>query len=377
MAVPDWPNTYGYNMFFFPVSQWVGGIFYEHSHRLVASAVGLMTSVMALGLYGRKARPLMRWLGVLLLCGAAAILVLFASRWTDAVVIGLTGLAMFGASFVWPSTDPAPKWLRRLGLAAFFLVVTQGVLGGLRVTEMMDELGIFHGTLAQVFFCLICAMALFTSPFWRRAQGEQGAEAPIPPVPSRVVWLFSAATLVIFVQLAIGATMRHQHAGLAIPDFPLAYGRLWPATDSAAIETYNRQRLEILAVKPITAAHVILQMVHRITAAVISFLVIACAISAWRKLGRQHLLTRLGITWCLMIFAQVLLGAATVWSNKAADFATAHVILGALSLALGAIACIVALRFRNPARRGAELTTPTAVPGAPFARQQSSGAGTG
>ena len=48
MAVPDWPNTYGYNMFFFPLSRWVGGIFYEHSHRLLASAVGLMTAVLAL-----------------------------------------------------------------------------------------------------------------------------------------------------------------------------------------------------------------------------------------------------------------------------------------------------------------------------------------
>src|SRR6516164_10283228 len=59
MAVPDWPNTYGYNMFLFPVSKWVGGVFYEHSHRLSASAVGLLTTVLALWLYGRNARPLM------------------------------------------------------------------------------------------------------------------------------------------------------------------------------------------------------------------------------------------------------------------------------------------------------------------------------
>ena len=67
MAVPDWPNTYGYNMFFFPVSQWVGGIFYEHTHRLVASGVGLLTVVLALWLYGRSARPVMRWGGLILL----------------------------------------------------------------------------------------------------------------------------------------------------------------------------------------------------------------------------------------------------------------------------------------------------------------------
>jgi cytochrome c oxidase assembly protein subunit 15 len=47
MAVPDWPTTYGYNMFAFPLSQWVGGIFYEHTHRLVAAGVGLLTTVLA------------------------------------------------------------------------------------------------------------------------------------------------------------------------------------------------------------------------------------------------------------------------------------------------------------------------------------------
>src|ERR1035437_10514745 len=67
MAVPDWPNTYGYNMFLFPVSQWWGGVFYEHTHRLVASGVGLLTVILALWLYGRNARPVMRWGGLILL----------------------------------------------------------------------------------------------------------------------------------------------------------------------------------------------------------------------------------------------------------------------------------------------------------------------
>ena len=77
MAVPDWPNTYGYNMFFFPISKWVGGVFYEHTHRLVASAVGLMTTVLALWLYGRSARRFMRWSGV-------ALLLLGATTWLGA-----------------------------------------------------------------------------------------------------------------------------------------------------------------------------------------------------------------------------------------------------------------------------------------------------
>ncbi|MGH7970420.1 MAG: hypothetical protein ACREIC_16980, partial [Limisphaerales bacterium] len=96
MSVPDWPNTYGYNMFFFPFSRWVGGIFYEHTHRLLASAVGLLTSVLAVWLYGRKARPLLRWGGMglnFLGLGAAA---LVPAHWRDALVLCVTGLVAFG-----------------------------------------------------------------------------------------------------------------------------------------------------------------------------------------------------------------------------------------------------------------------------------------
>ena len=69
MAVPDWPNTYGYNMFLFPPSKWVGGIFYEHSHRLVASGVGLLTTILAVWLWLRESRAWLRWLGVIAFFG--------------------------------------------------------------------------------------------------------------------------------------------------------------------------------------------------------------------------------------------------------------------------------------------------------------------
>src|SRR5579872_3547204 len=118
MAVPDWPTTYGYNMFLFPFSNWVGGIFYEHSHRLVASAVGFLTAILAIWLLVRESRA----------------------------------------------------WLRWLGVAAFFAVVLQGVLGGLRVVLYKDEIGIFHAALAQLFFVLVCAIALFTSRWWGNVQ---------------------------------------------------------------------------------------------------------------------------------------------------------------------------------------------------------------
>ncbi len=64
MSVPDWPTTYGYNMFLFPISKWVGGIFYEHTHRLVASAVGFLTAILAVWLWIKESRPWLRWLGI-------------------------------------------------------------------------------------------------------------------------------------------------------------------------------------------------------------------------------------------------------------------------------------------------------------------------
>src|SRR5262245_858899 len=63
MAVPDWPNTYGYNMFLFPFSKWVGGILYEHSHRLTASFVGVLTTVLALWLWARETKGKNRFQG--------------------------------------------------------------------------------------------------------------------------------------------------------------------------------------------------------------------------------------------------------------------------------------------------------------------------
>jgi cytochrome c oxidase assembly protein subunit 15 len=147
--------------------------------------------------------------------------------------------------------------------------------------------------------------------------------------------LFITATILIFGQLLLGATMRHQHAGLAIPDFPLAYGRLWPATDPASVAHYNQQRMEVAAANPITAFQIRLQMVHRLVAVLILAAVAACA---W--------LTRRGaaFAWLGLILAQAVLGMATLWSNKAADIATAHVVVGALSLALGASLSIVCCR---------------------------------
>jgi cytochrome c oxidase assembly protein subunit 15 len=352
MAVPDWPNTYGYNMFFFPISDWVGGVFYEHTHRLAASAVGLLTVVLALWLYGRNARRFMRWTGAALVLLGVVTAAAMPRRWDDGLVLGLSGLALAGASWFWPRCEPSAKWLRRLGLAAFVAVVLQGVLGGLRVVLFKDALGIFHATLAQLFFVLLCGIALFTSRWWQAPPARV-----LAAVSSRLSTLYVLTTLLILAQLTLGATMRHQHAGLAIPDFPLAYGRLWPATDADAVAHYNQQRIEVMAANPITAFQIELQMIHRLCALAILG---AVAYGVWvtrRLLGGKNYLSRMSLAWLGVILAQAGLGAATIWSNKAADIATAHVLGGAVSLALGAILCIVSFRELMCACRETDLST--------------------
>jgi cytochrome c oxidase assembly protein subunit 15 len=279
MAVPDWPTTYGYNMFLFPVSQWVGGIFYEHTHRLVASGVGFLTTILAVWLWIKEER----------------------------------------------------RWLRWLGVLAWFAVVAQGVLGGLRVTLYKQELGIFHGALAQLFFLTTCAIALFLSKTWGRLLA-----APKVAFHRWFRPLVLGATVLVFLQLILGATMRHQHAGLAVPDFPLAYNSVWPRTDDAFIEEINQRRLDSRDFAPITANQIYLHMAHRLNACFVLLAVAAIAFLA-RKGESAPVLRKLTLGWTALVVAQALLGAWTVWSNKAADIATAHVALGALTLAFGGL----------------------------------------
>lgn len=351
MAVPDWPNTYGYNMFLFPYSQWVGGIFYEHSHRLVGTVVGMLTAILAAWMWMREARGRVRWAGFVVVFLVVALLGVRKMP----VYVTLASLAIPAIAFSLWQFRKNPAALRWLGMTALAAVVLQGVLGGLRVVWLKDELGIFHATLAQLFFVLICALGLMTSRWWKKHPITQSSNHPI----THKVAL--AVTVLILLQLILGATMRHQHAGLAIPDFPLAYGKIWPDTGAEAVARYNRERVEVYETHAITALQIILQMAHRLMAAVILAGVGIVAFRCHRRTeatgaqtgtnpthiaGREMALRRLGFAWFGLILIQAALGGWTIWSNKAADVATAHVLVGALSLVTGAQWCVIA--FRRP-----------------------------
>lgn len=410
LSVPDWPNSYGYNMFLFPPSKWLGGILYEHTHRLLASTVGLLVVALTRWLGGSPARRPLAIVGALeMLAGLLVFLVWPSEKATGGFFTGIGGVVLL-AALVWARNEAAPSPLPQLGWLAFVLVQVQGLLGGLRVVLLDAQIGIFHATLAQLFFLLLCAIALMTSRWWwesapapaaadgdlpsrkpsvemeslecanalgsaqdalhsspdgRAPRSSVVAEASIPKA-SRI--LFAAITGLILLQLIIGATMRHQHAGLAIPDFPRAYGRLWPATDPASIAKYNENRMELNAPNPITALGVQLQMMHRVMALLIC---IGIAIAAWRvskakRLGTfrdARIIGRLVYVWLALVFVQIALGAFTIWTDKAADVATAHVLGGTLLLAVGGLLCLISFRHPESARTAPALSGSTA--GAP------------
>jgi heme a synthase len=342
MSVPDWPTSYGYNMFALPIKFWTGGAFFEHTHRLLASVVGLMTTILALWIFGRNSRPVLRWAGLVLPVVGLVSEILFPNRWVDGVLDVVVGVVSYLASYFWPRCERSPKWMCWLGVIAFFGVVAQGILGGLRVRWHMDYLGIPHGVIAQSFLILICAIAFFTSGTWAKIVAGQKSTPVLRRFRNHVLYV----TLLIFAQLILGATMRHQHAGLAISDFPLAHHQLWPDTNPAAIARYNAERMETTNINPITAFQVVLQMVHRLVALLIFLGVASTAWLAWKRFGKQDSLTKLALFWTALIVAQIGLGAWTIWSNKAADIATAHVLAGALSLVIGSFWCFIA--FNRP-----------------------------
>jgi len=347
MSVPDWPTSYGYNMFALPLSTWLtGGIFHEHTHRLWASFVGVLVVALTRWLGGQKAcRPL-------LLIGAVEIgaglgLLKLGADWKGAghFLAGIGGVVLL-AGMVWVKNAPPGGRLPALGWAAFWLVQLQGLLGGLRVVldahvlgdvRLGTAFGIFHGCLGQAFLVLTAILALQTSRWWRRGSGlERGATLPDGGLNR---W-FLFATVLISLQLLIAATMRHQHAGLAIADFPRAYGQWWPDMSASAVAGYNARRVEVTVDNPITAFQIGLQMTHRIVALLIAGAVGICF--AKTRSGTPG--RRLASAWLGLILMQIGLGAWTIWSNKAADVATAHVVVGALSLVTGALGCLICFR---------------------------------
>jgi cytochrome c oxidase assembly protein subunit 15 len=252
LSVPDWPTTYGWNMFTFPLSKMVGGIRYEHTHRLIASTVGFLTIILA----------------------------------------------------VWTSRVEPRRCVRRLGWACLGAVVVQGLLGGITVLLFLPPaVSIGHAGLAQIFFCLTMTLAVVTSPSWK--QMESGVD---DGTLRRVATL---TTALIYVQILIGATMRHTAAGLAIPDFPWAFGH---------------------AIPPVWNAKIAIHFAHRVGAVFVALAILATSSHVLYHHRDRRELARPAMLLLLFVAVQIVLGAFVIWSGKDPVINTLHVVNGAAVL---------------------------------------------
>jgi cytochrome c oxidase assembly protein subunit 15 len=213
------------------------------------------------------------------------------------------------------------------------------VLGGLRVTLLKDEIGVVHACLAQLFFGVLIVITLATSRMWQRLSATS-----FPSGAARSLARVAIITTgVIYAQLALGATMRHQHRDLAILDFPTAYGQIIPTISTAELTEVNAWR-NARALSEVTPFQIWLQMAHRFLALVIAAGVIASLFRARAAELRGTPLARFSDAWFLFLSCQITLGAWVIWSNKAADIATAHVAVGATMLAVGVSISAISLR---------------------------------
>jgi len=182
LAVPDWPLSYG--MFFPPM---VGGVFYEHGHRMAATFVGFL--MLCLAIWLRIAEP--------------------------------------------------RRWVYTLGYCALGAVILQGILGGITVIYFLPTpVSVAHGILAQLFFILTIIIA-YSQSVQRRKREYKRTESHRLFLKITVAWI-----LVIFIQLILGAIMRHTQSGLAIPDFPKMGGSWMPLFNDEILATINDWRFE-------------------------------------------------------------------------------------------------------------------------------------
>lgn len=229
-------------------------------------------------------------------------------------VMGIVTLALA----IWLQRAESRGWLRRMGWAAVVLVVLQGVIGGQRVRldawhvaglEMSvgQALRVPHGIIAQIFVLLLFAIAASLSRPWIDA--PSGTMALRPGLRKLGV----LCVVLMLVQLAIAATMRHMHAGMAIPTFPLTpRGDLVPAAWNFAV-----------------AIH----FAHRLMALVIAAAVAVYAAGIWRERPLPALMKRTAAVVVALLALQILLGAIVIWTLRNPYYTTAHVIVGACTFA--------------------------------------------
>lgn len=292
LAVPDWPTTYGENMFTYPIDKWVGGIKYEHGHRLFASLVGLFTLILA----------------------------------------------------VWIAVSEKRRWVRTIGFIALGLVIAQGILGGITVLYLLPTpISVAHGMTAQIFFCIVSAIALFTSRWWIHT------EESISEEKFSLVIMTGVAASFVFLQLLFGAILRHTYSGLSVPDFPFAFGRIFPSLSDESLAIYN-QELIVRGIrwagdKPIEAYQIVIHLVHRYWAYIVTLMLWYTGYTLVRSRDIPKRFSRNGAMILGAVTIQFLLGVLTILTKKEIIITTAHVAIGAVTLVICVITTIQLVRI--------------------------------
>ena len=284
LSVPDWPLSYGSLN---PPNWWtISTVRAEHGHRLIAGTVAMLTVVLA----------------------------------------------------VWTGIREPRKWVRRLAYLAVAAVLTQALLGGLTVLFFLPTpISVSHAALAEIFLCLTVTLALVTSRWWIDAERERTEVRGTPA-------LFRAArltTALVFCQILLGAVMRHSGAGLAIPDFPLVFGGLFPPELDFGIGVHYA---------------------HRIGALVVTAAIVVTAVRARRVSGASALVRTLWIAMILLVVVQISLGGAVILTGKAALPNTAHVATGATLLATSLLMALGSYRLGGRRRAREQLSVGAAQP---------------
>lgn len=280
MAVPDWPSTYGYNLFLYPWQTWLFGpwdLFVEHGHRLLAATVGLLTILLLVALWRGDSRWWMRWLGVVALAG----------------------------------------------------VVLQGLLGGMRVLMDQRLLARVHGCLGPAFFAYLVGMTLATSPRWRSA-----LPAVAVPGARRFQWLAATTTALVYLQIVVGAHLRHQSLSAS------------PATFQVLVIFHLALALAIV-IHGLMLTWRAARLPAELSAVSRPTIVLAMLIVAQLVLGASTWIENYG--WPAGAESYAIAAGHTVWaqSQLQALVTTAHVALGSLILAASVTVTLRSARWQH------------------------------
>lgn len=286
LAVPDWPLSYG--MLFPPM---VGGVFYEHGHRLVAATVGFMTVVF----------------------------------------------------FVWTLRKETRKWVKVLAACSLLAVILQGSLGGITVLFFLPTaISVSHAILGQTFFLLTLFAAYSFSEELQSRKTSSTHAVPASPMLKTAIFFLG----VVYAQLFLGALMRHTGSGLAVYDFPLMAGSIWPTFDASMLGEINSWRFD-QGLDPVNLNQVIIHMLHRAGAVLVVFGALVLTRVARQHSAQNKKILGLVIVIDTLILVQILLGGIAVWTQKSPYPTSYHVITGAGILGLAALLVLRSYPFER------------------------------